>query len=490
MKNITLILLAVVAIGCDDMRKTAMNVIREPVATETADVLIYTRITWWITPIEATAEAEITKQLLASKGIKAEITESELFVSDWMRETNANGSVNVLILYGVMPNTIYPGGNNLSDASVAEKWIETPDGDTILNHADYFAYSFSEVNATQQGTNGIRALQNLMDFPVTISVSDYNRPMIATPDGNALTPSLTGFESDRPFPLRQLQGDWFAEKVFASDTGNRQANYADPVILRDGDLGRLAIVHQTRDEDNPKGEVAAEIIINTLFADKPVSIIPEPAEPVPTTQDTNVYSQYDVNQDGNVDNTDLGLVSAALGESPPTNPRLDVDGNGTVSGSDIILVSKHLDATAPPAEEPTPVASQPLEITFENAFDLPPGIYRFRSNGYNSGDEVITSLHWGSVLFGEEIEGSPPDAPKLSVYIELNPQPYVKMLNGKLAIEYKPVNDELLVEIGEKLREGTEQGGERGNRFTYTYIVYQGVALENLTNPDRAFEYE
>ena len=490
MKNLTLILLAVVAIGCDDMQKTAMNVIREPAATETADVLIYTRITWWITPIEATTEAEITKQLLASKGIKAEITESELFVSDWMQETNANGSVNVLILYGVMPNTIYPGGNNLSDASVAEKWIETPDGDTILNHADYFAYSFSEVNATQQGTNGIRALQNLMDFPVTISVSDYNRPMIATPDGNALTPSLTGFESDRPFPLRQLQGDWFAEKVFASDTGNTRANYADPVILRDGDLGRLAIVHQTRSEDNPKGEVAAEIIINTLFADKPVSIIAEPAEPVPTTQDTNVYSQYDVNRDGTVDQTDLALVSAALGQSPPTNPRLDVDGNGTVSGSDLILVSQNLDATVPPDEEPTPVASQPLEITFENAFDLPPGIYRFRSNGYNSGDEVITSLHWGSVLFGEEIDGSPPDAPKLSVYIELNPQPYVKMLNGKLAIEYEPVNDELLVEIGEKLREGTEQGGERGNRFTYTYIVYAGVALENLTNPDRAFEYE
>ena len=87
MKNLTLILLAVVAIGCDDMQKTAMNVIREPAATEIADVLIYTRITWWITPTEATAEAEITKQLLVSKGIKAEITESELFVRDWMQET-------------------------------------------------------------------------------------------------------------------------------------------------------------------------------------------------------------------------------------------------------------------------------------------------------------------------------------------------------------------------------------------------------------------
>ena len=152
-------------------------------------------------------------------------------------------------------------------------------------------------------------------------------------------------------------------------------------------------------------------------------------------------------------------------------------------------------------EETAPVVeTQPLEITFENAFDLAPGIYRFRPNGYSgtgdSGDEVITSLDWGSVLFGEEIEGSPPDAPKLSVYIELNPRPYAKMLNGKLAIEFERladgtvIVDELLVEIGEKLREGTEQGGERGNRFTFTYIVYAGVALENLTNPDRAFEYE
>ena len=153
-------------------------------------------------------------------------------------------------------------------------------------------------------------------------------------------------------------------------------------------------------------------------------------------------------------------------------------------------------------EEPAPVVeTQPLEITFENAFDLAPGIYRFRPNSYSgtgdSGDEVTTSLDWGSVnLFGEEIEGLPLDTPKVLIIIELNPQPYEKMLNGKLAIEFERladgtvIVDELLVEIGEKLREGTEQGGERGNRYTYTYIVYQGTALENLTHPDRAFEYE
>ena len=239
---------------------------------------------------------------------------------------------------------------------------------------------------------------------------------------------------------------------------------------------------------NDMQKTAMNVIREPTATDTTVADLP--------TQETVTYSQYDVNQDGAIDNTDLTLVSVALGQTNPDNPRLDINGNGSIDGQDIILVSQHLGDTGINAKEPTPVVEpEYLELTYENAFDLPPGIYRFRSNGYFSGtddlgDDVITSLNWGSVLFGEEIEGSPPDAPKLLVYIELNPQPYVKMINGKLAIEYEPVNDELLVEIGEKLREGTEQGGERGNRFTYTYIVYQGVALENLTNPDRAFEYE
>ena len=108
-----------------------------------------------------------------------------------------------------------------------------------------------------------------MDIPVEISLSDYGIPMIVTTDGSALTPSLHGFLSDRPFPLKQLQGNWFAEKVFAIDTGDVQANFAEPVILRDGDLGRIAIVHQTRNKEDPKGEVAAKLIINALFTDTP-----------------------------------------------------------------------------------------------------------------------------------------------------------------------------------------------------------------------------
>ena len=92
--------------------------------------------------------------------------------------------------------------------------------------------------------------------------------------------------------MNQLQGEWFAEKVFASDTGDAEATYADPVIVRDGDRGRLAIVHATtKYEGLLNGEVAAEIIINSLLAAptmmETVETPPEPVvemEPAETTE--------------------------------------------------------------------------------------------------------------------------------------------------------------------------------------------------------------
>jgi len=33
-------------------------------------------------------------------------------------------------------------------------------------------------------------------------------------------------------------------------------------------------------------------------------------------------------------------------------------------------------------------------------------------------------------------------------------------------------------------------GGRRGNRFEFTTVAYDAVLIENLTRPDRKFEYE
>ncbi len=240
-------------------------------ANQPVDVLIYTGATWWITQEYATTVAETTKSLLDAAGLQVDITESALVVQDWMLQTNANGAVNVLILYGVLPDTIYAPENQQNDGSIAENWIETLDGDTILNQSDYFGWSSSggsreEHGELGYGLNTYGALQHLMDNPqISIDVSVLQIPMIITEDGMELAPSLISHESDRPIPLDQLEGEWFAEKVLASDTGNAQATQADPVILRDGDRGRLAIARQAQ-VDRPTGEVAAEMIINYLLA--------------------------------------------------------------------------------------------------------------------------------------------------------------------------------------------------------------------------------
>ena len=262
-------------------------------AQSPAEVLIYTGDVSWMSQADGVAEAETTKSLLQSAGITAEITEDENDVKEWMLQTTSNGSLNVLILYGLIPTSIYPAGNTMPDGSVAEKWIETTDGNTILNHADYFGFwSTAKNNNNGQVVrigNYYGSLRNLMDNPkifIPINGSVDNLQMFVTNDGSTLTPSLVNFKSDRPIYLGHLQGDWFAEKILASNTGTAQASYADPVVLRDGDLGRIAIVHQTAFEDNPKGEVAAELIINYLLAegvDAPLDATTEDPLPVEMT---------------------------------------------------------------------------------------------------------------------------------------------------------------------------------------------------------------
>ena len=257
--------------------------IDEPVDA-TIDVLIFTGDAWWISRSAAIVEAQTTKRRLQSAGIRSHITNNENYVRQWMVKTTSDGSVDVLILYGLIPTTIYPPGNTMRNGSVAENWIETRDGNTILNHADSFGFwSTGNINLNFQvgQRNGAGTLQNLMDIPnIAIPFNRNDVQMIVTADGSTLTPSLNNFQSDRPFPLNQLRGNWYAERIFASNTGNTQATLSDPVIVRDGNRGRIAIVHQTEFENNPKGAVASEIIINTLFATPVVS----------TTTDTTVVS--------------------------------------------------------------------------------------------------------------------------------------------------------------------------------------------------------
>ena len=63
----------------------------------------------------------------------------------------------------------------------------------------------------------------------------------------------------------------------------------------------------------------------------------------PVTDTSATRPSSDINGDGKVNNTDLMLVAAALGQSPPGNPRVDVNGDGTVNAADLIVVISNLD---------------------------------------------------------------------------------------------------------------------------------------------------
>ena len=84
-----------------------------------------------------------------------------------------------------------------------------------------------------------------------------------------------------------------------------------------------------------------------------------PAGATPT-RPPGTFSKYDVNRDGVVDNTDAALVADALGESPPSNPRLDVNDDGRVNFLDLLLVFDNRDNTnaAPVAVAKLPKVSR------------------------------------------------------------------------------------------------------------------------------------
>ena len=218
-----------------------------------SEVVIYTGTTQWIGKGAADAQAQICVDMLNEAGIKNTWYESDGdmdALAEWMDDVTDDNGLDICILYGDFPPTIYPQGNTSPDGSIAETFIETTDGDAIINHADWMFWGLGN-------RNGAGGMQNMMDIPEMVMGPD-NTPMVVTEQGKEIAPSLTDFESDRPFHIDKLAGDWEIEVSLAQ---NEDGTRADPIIVRDGDRGRLIPVIQTNAGDEPKGAVAAEIII-------------------------------------------------------------------------------------------------------------------------------------------------------------------------------------------------------------------------------------
>lgn len=234
------------------------------------EVVIYTGTTQWIGKAPADEQAQICVDMLNDAGIFNTWFDSDGdmdALADWMEGVTGDDGLDICVLYGDLPPTLYPDANAQPDGTVGETFIETTDGDVFINHADYMFWGLG-------GRNEEGGLQNMMDID-GITMWDDNTDMVVTTEGGAISPTLTDFQSDRPFHVDELDGDWAVEVSLAqNDDGTR----ADPIIVRDGNLGRLIPVIQTANGDEPKGAVAAEIII-WLMSTTPV----EPAEKLSTT---------------------------------------------------------------------------------------------------------------------------------------------------------------------------------------------------------------
>ena len=234
------------------------------------EVAIYTGTTQWIGKAPADEQAQICVDMLNDAGVSNTWFDSDSdmdALADWVESVTGDDGLDICVLYGDLPPTLYPDGNAQPDGTVGETFIETTDGDAFINHADYMFWGLG-------GRNEVGGLQNMMDVD-GITMWDDNTDMVVTSEGAAISPTLTDFQSDRPFHVDELDGDWAVEVSLAqSDDGTR----ADPIIVRDGNLGRLIPVIQTANGDEPKGAVAAEIII-WLMSTTPV----EPADKLSTT---------------------------------------------------------------------------------------------------------------------------------------------------------------------------------------------------------------
>ncbi len=154
---------------------------------------------------------------------------------------------------------------------------------------------------------------------------------------------------------------------------------------------------------------------------------------------------------------------------------------------------------------PETTAPEILEITFENVLYLKVGErYRLRptdlsGSGVGWNEAVLNTINWGNISHDESfVERSdfPADAPKIHFRLWItDPKPYFYTRDGIPIIEHgiirnQSISDEIIVEITRSHGVSETLGGERGNKFPYKIVSYEGVAIENLTHPDRVYEYE
>ena len=224
-------------------------------AANKVDVFIYTDTVQWIGQAQAQEEAEILADAIEGQNGIGEVLlhGPAKDVEAWTKKHTVDKGHHIIVLFGDIPPEIYDVGKDAKKGTVAEEFLDA--GNTYSNSADYFFWG-------QGGRNEEAGIKNMMDIPDMVQWDD-NTAMEVTKEGKELTPSLDDYATDRPFHVDLLKNDWELEIAFATDTGTQKADRCDPCIVRNTKTdGRLIQVYQTANQDDPKGEVISEIILN------------------------------------------------------------------------------------------------------------------------------------------------------------------------------------------------------------------------------------
>jgi hypothetical protein len=283
------------------------------------DIAISTQAGWFSQDAANREMQEIVDNVTAV-AIEVFTADQQDALADWVVAHTGNGEADLLILCGNFPDSIYPGGNAEPDGSLAELFLD--DGNIIVNTGDYMFY----VNSGGTNLNGEGGIREMMDNP-TITMWDDNTSVSMTAEGHAVAPSLQDFQTDRPFHLNELQGDWEPELILAQ---NAAGTRADPVIVRNTATGgRLGIFYQTASQDNdPRGEVMSEWINNWYLTG---GAIPNSSaiKPVPVVGEVSVSIDPDLSWTAGI-----GAVSSDvyLGTSIPPAFVGNVEGNTIAAG--------------------------------------------------------------------------------------------------------------------------------------------------------------
>ena len=104
---------------------------------------------------------------------------------------------------------------------------------------------------------------------------------------------------------------------------------------------------------------------------------------------------WDVNEDGQVNVSDLVLVAENLGSHWPTNPRVDVSGDGQVNVSDLALVVRHLGEESSCIGTPAPPLPEGMVL-------IPAGQFQMGSNDDEAQDEQpVHTVHIDAFFMDE-----------------------------------------------------------------------------------------